>query len=317
MSHAKFVLLQEPIAASEASNLLCRVVASKTAPLMAAAPFLRSPGADSSHSTPGAAAVVPKCSAPIRLADFMAMARSQGVAAHVARLLDGPRLLRMDDQQQQQQQHGVLLECRLVRRYVVADPATAFYALMHAPDDGGRYARDVRALLEQCADRQGYFLTGVLTATDDAWLVGATQQELRQFDMYADGSSTLPFLYQDLLGGPPEMAAFAHHQQPKQMPREHIFAASYRVARIPRGASSPASPESAPGQRSPGSTPPGRPRRPKRSNGYHLAPRRAEEPWPTSNGSSPETAPYYDDSVRLDDDDGLGLQMEEAPFIMV
>lgn len=298
MSYTKFVLLQEPIAASEASNLLCRVVASKVAPLMACAPFGNSNGADSTVTT-----AIPKCSAPIKLTDFMSMARSQGVAPQVSRLLDFQRM-HIDEQ-------AILLECRLVKRYLLPDPDTAFRILMKSDD----YSRDVRTLLEQCMARQGYFVTGFLTATDDSWLIEASQQELQHFNIalpYSDSSDMpVPFLYQDLIGT--ELAVFSQPcEQPPSFANEQIFAVSYKVAKLPQ-AMSPISPMS--GQRSPG-TPPA-PRRPKRSNGYHLASRRTGETWAPSSASSPEMMPYYDDSVKLDDNDALVLQMEEAAFIMV
>ncbi|KAM3514524.1 hypothetical protein MY11210_001867 [Beauveria gryllotalpidicola] len=298
MSHAKFVLLQEPIAATEASNLICRVVVSKTAPLMAAAPFKNNKTADSTITM-----AIPKCSAPIKLADFMSMARSQGVASQVSRLLDFQGM-HMDEQ-------AILLECRLVKRYILPDPDATFHTLMKCDD----YSRDVRTLLEQCMARQGYFVTGFLTATDDSWLIEASQRELQQFNIslpYSDSSSMpVPFLYHDFLG--PELALFSQPcEQPPSLANEQIFAASYKVAKLPQ-AMSPMSPISA--QLSPG-TPPA-PRRPKRSNGYHLAPRRPEETWTPSSASSPEVMPYYDGGIKLDDDDALAAHMEESAFIIV
>ncbi|KAJ3487267.1 hypothetical protein NLG97_g6449 [Lecanicillium saksenae] len=302
MTHAKFVLLQESIAATEASNLLCRVVASKVAPLMAAAPFNNN-GSDSTITT-----AIPKCSAPIKLTDFMSMARNQGVAPQVSRLLDFQGM-HMDEQ-------AILLECRLVKRYLLPEPDATFHDLMKSDD----YSRDVKALLERCMARQGYFVTGFLTATDDSWLIEASQQELQQFNItlpYSDSADMpVPFLYQDLLG--PELALFSEPcAQPPSFANEQIFAVSYKVAKLPQ-AMSPISPMS--GHLSPG-TPPA-PRRPKRSNGYHLSSRRTEESWAppasnSSNASSPEMMPYYDDSVKLDDDDAFALQMEETAFIMV
>lgn len=298
MSHTKFVLLQEPIAATEAANLLCRVVVSKVAPLMASAPFKNNNGADSTITT-----AIPKCSAPIRLTDFLSMARNQGVAPQVSRLLDFHGM-HIDEQ-------AILLECRLVKRYLLPDPETTFHNLMKSDD----YSRDVRTLLEQCMARQGYFVTGFLTATDDSWLIEASQQELQQFNItmpYSDSTDIpVPFLYRDFLG--PELAIFSQPcDQPAGFANEQIFAASYKVAKLPQ-AMSPMSPMS--GQLSPG-TPPA-PRRPKRSNGYHLTSRRREETRAPSNASSPEMMPYYDDGVKLDDDDALALQIEETAFIMV
>ncbi|OAA36325.1 hypothetical protein BBO_08202 [Beauveria brongniartii RCEF 3172] len=307
MSHAKFVLLQEPIPATEASNLICRVVASKTAPLMAAAPFHSNKDADSTITM-----AIPKCSAPIKLTDFMSMARNQGVASQVSRLLDFQGM-HMEEQ-------AILLECRLVKRYILPDPDTTFHTLMNCDD----YSRDVRTLLEQCMARQGYFVTGFLTATDDSWLIEASQRELQQFNIslpYPDSSNMpVPFLYHDFLG--PELALFSQPcERPPSFANEQIFAASYKVAKLPQQAMSPMSsspPISA--QLSPpppGATPPAA-RRPKRSNGYHLAPRRPEETWtPSSSASSPEVMPYYDGGVKLDDDDALAPHMEESAFIIV
>ncbi|KAM3560138.1 hypothetical protein MY1884_003087 [Beauveria asiatica] len=305
MSHAKFVLLQEPIPATEASNLICRVVASKTAPLMAAAPFHSNKDADSTITM-----AIPKCSAPIKLTDFMSMARNQGVASQVSRLLDFQGM-HMEEQ-------VILLECRLVKRYILPDADTAFHTLMKCDD----YSRDVRTLLEQCMARQGYFVTGFLAATDDSWLIEASQRELQQFNIslpYPDSSNTpVPFLYHDFLG--PELALFSHPcERPPSFANEQIFAASYKVAKLPRQAMSPmsSSPISAHLSPPPGAAPPA-PRRPKRSNGYHLAPRRPEETWtPSSSASSPEVVPYYDGGVKLDDDDALAPHMEELAFIIV
>lgn len=297
MNHTKFVLLQEPIAASEASNLLCRVVVSKVAPLMAAAPFnIHSP--DSTIAT-----AIPKCSAPIKLSDFMYMAGHQGVAPQVSRLLDF--------QGMHADERAILLECRLVKRYLLPDPEATFHSLMKSHG----YSRDVRALLEQCMARQGYFVTGFLTATDDSWLIEASQQELQRFNItlpYADSADMpVPFLYQDLLG--PELAILSEYcEQPPSFANEQIFAVSYKVAKLPQ-AMSPISPVS--GHFSPGAALPA-PRRPKRTNAYHLKPRRTEETWPSSNPSSPEMA-SYDDCVKLDDDDCPALQMEETAFIVV
>ncbi|TQV91980.1 hypothetical protein V2A60_005926 [Cordyceps javanica] len=294
---AKFILLPEPIAATEASNLICRVVASKTAPLMAAAPFNNNV-ADCTLSM-----AIPKCSAPIKLTDFMSMARNQGVAPQVSRLLDFQGMHR--------EEQTILLECRMVKRYLLPDPDNTFRNLMKSDD----YSRDVKTLLEQCIARQGYFVTGFLTATDDSWLIEASQQELQHFNIplpYSDSTDVpVPFLYQDFLG--PDLAIFSQPcEQPSKLAHEQIFAVSYKVAKLPQ-AMSPTSPMS--GRLSP-ATPPA-PRRPKRSNGYHLASRRTEDAWASSNGSSPEMLPYYDDSVKIDDDDTLSLQMEEAAFIVV
>ncbi|OAA57306.1 hypothetical protein ISF_07227 [Cordyceps fumosorosea ARSEF 2679] len=303
MTHAKFVLLHEAIAATEASNLICRVVASKTAPLLAAAPFNTNRGADTTLTM-----AIPKCSAPIRLSDFMSIARSQGVASQVSHLLDFQGLHR--------EEQTILLECRMVKRYLLPDPDNAFRNLMRSDD----YSKDVRALLEQCIDRQGYFVTGFLTATDDSWLIEATQQELHQFGIdlpYSDSTDVpVPFLYHDLLG--PELALFSQPcAQPPKFVHEQIFAVSYKVARLPQ-AMSPVSPMSA-GQLSPvaTTTAASAPRRPKRSNGYHLTSRRTEEVWMRSNMSSPEMTPYYDDGVKLTEDDSMSPQEEEAAFIMV
>ncbi|KAM3528860.1 hypothetical protein MY4038_005687 [Beauveria bassiana] len=315
MSHAKFVLLHEPIPATEASNLICRVVASKTAPLMAAAPFHNNTDANSTI-----AMAIPKCSAPIKLTDFMSMARNQGVASHVSRLLDFQGM-HMEEQ-------AILLECRLVKRYILPDPDTTFHTLMKCDD----YSRDVRTLLEQCMARQGYFVTGFLTATDDSWLIEASQRELQHFNIslpYSDSSNMpVPFLYHDFLG--PELALFSQPcEQPPSFANEQIFAASYKVAKLSQHAlsspmSSPVSAQlSPPPPPPPGATPPA-PRRPKRSNGYHLAPRRPEETWttPSSSASSPEVMPYYENGgggggVKLDDDDALAAHMEESAFIIV
>lgn len=298
MSHAKFVLLQEPIVATEASNLLCRVVASKVAPFMASAPF-NTNGADSTIVT-----AIPKCSTPIRLSDFMSMATNQGVAPQVSRLLDFQGM-HMDEQ-------AIVLECRLVKRYLLPDPEATFQSLMKS--DG--YSRDVRALLEQCIARQGYFVTGFLTATDDSWLIEASQQELQQFNItlpYSDSADMpVPFLYQDLLG--PELAILSEPcEQPPSFANEQIFAVSYKVAKLPQPMS-PISPMSG-GQLSPGAQP--GTRRPKRRNAYHLVSRQTEDSWVPSSSSSPEMMPSYDDSVQLDDDDSMGLQAEEIAFIVV
>lgn len=298
MNQAQFVLLQEPIAATQASNILCRVVASTSSPLAATAPF----GYHQCDAT--LATAIPKCSTPIRLYDFMNMARNQGVGDGVSRLLD---LQGMHTDEQ-----TILLQCRLVKRYLLPDPDAAFMSLMNS--DG--YSTDVRALLDQCRDHQGYFATGFLTATDESWLIEATQDELQHFNItppYSDAADIpVPFLYQDLLG--PELAIISSPcEQPSGFANEQIFAVSYKSVKLPL-AGSPAS--SASGPISPGGQPAGR--RPKRSNAYHLTVRRPEE---NNTFASPQiipaAMPTFDDNIKLEDVDNMMLQMEDIRSMVV
>ncbi len=257
MDRTKFVLLQEPIAATEAANLLCHVVASKTSPQLAHAPF----NADNTpvHSTTPLA--VPKCHASLKLGSFMAIAADQGVGDRVSRLLNLNGLYA--------DELRVLEECRSVKRYVLDSPQPAFQELMTSE----KYSMEVCGLLERSLQRQGYLITGFLTATDDSWLIGATPKELHQSDnapfSWGDGVAVpVPFLYDDVIGM--ELAMIAEHcPEPSHFSNEQIFAISYKTVTLPWGQS--------PFARHISPTP--AIARPRRSNAYHLASSRADETW--------------------------------------
>ncbi|KAB5578600.1 hypothetical protein GE09DRAFT_556585 [Coniochaeta sp. 2T2.1] len=228
MGDRRYFLLREPIEPNNIESFLCRVVASKVAPLDRFAPIAL-PGTPAHETNDILPSILPQPTLRPSCDELFSAVRRRGFSADLSALL---KVNVSRDVEQSRR-----LESKSVRRYTLADPGTSFQQLMK----NEYYAKDVRDLLKALWPHQAYLVTGFLTATDSKWTIEESNKTTKGIEItlpVAEAAGVpVPGLANAGLGLSTEAAA--HQSRKFSVVGEEIFAVSYSVAKLSYAFGSP------------------------------------------------------------------------------
>jgi hypothetical protein len=228
MADRRYFLLREPIEPSNIESFLCRVVASKVAPLDRFAPIAL-PGTPAHETNDILPSILPQPTLSTSCDELFSAARKRGFSAELSALL---KVNVSRDVEQSRR-----LESKSVRRYTLPNPGAYFQELMK----NEYYAKDVRDLLKALWPHHTYLVTGFLTATDSNWTIEASNKTTKGIETtlpVAEAAGVpIPGLADAGLGLSTEAAA--HQSRKISVVGEEIFAVSYSVAKLSYAFGSP------------------------------------------------------------------------------
>lgn len=161
-SQRKFLLLENPIRASDKESLLCRVVSSPHAPSMRFAPHL-SPEREAHNSNDIIPNLLPEPQTYTKQKDTLMQSNKGEIAAALS------KLFRVNFSASETVEKT--LDSAKIKQYTLENVSIHFGTLMK----NAEYAEDVYQLLRESYPRQAYLVTGFLTATDSVWTSKITQ----------------------------------------------------------------------------------------------------------------------------------------------
>lgn len=221
MDGRRYFLLREPIEPNNIESFLCRVVASKVAPLDRFAPRAL-PGTPAHETNDIIPSILPQPTLQPSCDALFTAARKRGFSAELLALL---KVNVSCDVEQRRR-----LESKCVRKYTLRDPGASFQELMK----NEYYAKDVEGLLKGLWPHHAYLVTGFLTATDSKWTIEASNKTTKGIQITlpvaAAAGVPVPGVADAGLGLSREAAA--HQSRTFSVVGEEIFAVSYSVAKL-------------------------------------------------------------------------------------
>lgn len=223
MTERRFFILNETVPATDIGSFMCRVVASKTLPLIKFAPSPPMAPGDHPHNTNDIIpSILPTPSLSTNRKEVVQVIRERGISIALTSFFD-LNFARSRDEKS-------MLESQLVKRYTLPNPEHYFQRLMQ----NEHYARDVRTLLDNSHFHRAYLVTGFMTTKGAVWKTDSGQKKTNGFEVTVPVSelAAVPVPGSlDFRFGPTVMTSTQQNRE-MRVADEEIFAVSYSVVKL-------------------------------------------------------------------------------------